>query len=75
METLLETNNIVLLSRVQALLEDADTDYVVLDQHMSVLEGSIGAIPRRVMVRSEQLNLARKLLVDAGLGKELPTGE
>lgn len=73
METLLETNDIVLLSLVQALLEEADTDYVVLDQHMSVLEGSIGAIPRRVVVRADELNRAKRILVEAGLGKEIRT--
>ena len=38
---------------------------------MSVLEGSIGMLPRRVMVADDQVAAARKLLTDAGLGHEL----
>jgi len=38
---------------------------VVLDYHTSLLEGSIGAIPRRVMVDSDQANRCRMLLREA----------
>jgi len=50
MKELLRTNDIVRLSWAQALLRDAGIDSVVLDQHTSLVEGSIGAIPRRLMV-------------------------
>jgi hypothetical protein len=43
----------------------------VLDQNMSVLEGSIGILPRRVLVPDENLEPARALLREAGLGHEL----
>jgi hypothetical protein len=43
----------------------------VLDQNMSVLEGSIGILPRRVLVADDEVKSARKLLEDAGLGGEL----
>jgi hypothetical protein len=43
----------------------------VLDQNMSVLEGSIGILPRRVLVADDEVKTARQLLVDAGLGGEL----
>jgi hypothetical protein len=43
----------------------------VLDQNMSVLDGSIGILPRRVMVAEDHVAAARKLLQDAGLGHEL----
>jgi len=43
----------------------------VLDQNMSVLEGSIGILPRRVLVADDEFKSARQLLVDAGLGREL----
>jgi hypothetical protein len=35
---------------------------------MSVLEGSIGALPQRVLVDGERLSQARKILTEAGIG-------
>jgi putative signal transducing protein len=43
----------------------------VLDQNMSVLEGSIGILPRRILVKECCVDDARELLEDAGLGHEL----
>jgi hypothetical protein len=43
----------------------------VFDQNMSVLEGSLGVLPRRVLVADEHLVNARRILEDAGLGHEL----
>ena len=68
MEELLRTNDPVLLSYVSALLEDANVDFMVADLNMSVLEGSIGALPRRVLVDSERLAQAREILTEAGIG-------
>jgi hypothetical protein len=50
MRTVLATNDPVLLSLAQAVLQDAGVDCVVLDAHMSAMDGSIGAIPRRLCV-------------------------
>jgi hypothetical protein len=44
---------------------------VVLDQNMSVLEGSIGILPRRILVADDHVAAARELLQEAGLGHEL----
>ncbi len=63
---LLRTNDAVRLSWLIALLGDAGIDAVVLDSHMSIVEGSISAIPRRVMVREEDAGQARRLLAEAG---------
>ena len=71
MRELVRTNNAVLISAVQALLDGADIPHVVLDQHMSVLEGSLGVLPRRLLVSEDDLAEARQLLVQAGLGHEL----
>ena len=71
MEELVRTNDIVLISVVEALLAGAVIGHFVLDTHMSVLEGSVGMIARRIMVDSEEVNQARRLLRDAGLGAEL----
>lgn len=68
---LIKTNNLVTISFVEALLKGQGIEYLVLDQHMSMLEGSIGAIQRRVMVDVDALNRARRILQDAELGNEL----
>ena len=64
---MLRTNDPVMLSWLIALLRDSGIEAVVLDTHMSIFEGSIGAIPRRLMVMSGDLILARKLLDEAGI--------
>jgi hypothetical protein len=68
---LLRTNDIVLISRIETLLEERGIGYVVFDAHMSALEGSIGILPRRVMVPSDDMAAARRALTDFGLGAEL----
>jgi Putative prokaryotic signal transducing protein len=68
---LVRTNNAVLISAVGALLDQAGIPYFVLDQNMSVLEGSIGILPRRLMVAEAHAEAARTLLANAGLAGEL----
>jgi len=63
---LLRLNDPVKLSFVEALLRDGGIESFVLDQHMSVLEGSAAAIPRRLMVRDEDAARARYILREAG---------
>ena len=50
MKELIRTNDAVRLSWLQAVLAEADIAVIVLDLHTSSVEGSIGAIPRRLMV-------------------------
>jgi hypothetical protein len=71
MRELVRTNDPVLVSAIGALLEGAGIPHMVLDQNMSVLEGSLGILPRRFLVADEYLRSARHLLIDAGLGHEL----
>ncbi len=71
MDILIRTNDVVLISFVEALLREAGIAYFVADQNMSVLEGTLGILPRRVMVDSEQLDQARRILTDAGIGEEI----
>lgn len=66
MKELLRTNDPVRLSFVQALLRDSRIDSLVLDHHTSLVEGSIGAIPRRLMVAERDYQLALALLAAAG---------
>ena len=72
MDELLRTNDPVLLSFVEALLTEAGIAHAVLDRNMSVIEGSLGILPRRVLVPASSLQAARDLMSDAGLGHELP---
>lgn len=71
MRELVRTNNAVLITAIEALLKAAMIPHVVLDQHMSVLEGSLGILPRRILVDDEHHDSARQLLEDAGLTHEL----
>jgi hypothetical protein len=68
---LLRTNDIVLIGFAQSLMEGAQIPVLVADNHISVLEGSIGAFPRRLLVPEDWAAQARRLLVDAGLAAEL----
>jgi hypothetical protein len=65
MKELLRTNDVVLLSFATSLLRDAAIEPVVLDTHTSILEGSIAAIPRRLMVADEDYARAQALLDEA----------
>jgi hypothetical protein len=68
---LVRTNDAVLVSAIQALLDAAKIPHVLVDQNMSVLEGSIGILPRRLLVAEDYAARARQLLHEAGLGHEL----
>ena len=71
MRELIATNDLVLVSFVESLLDEASIDYLILDQNMSILEGSIGIIPRRIMVPDGLYRNAKALMEDAGIGKEI----
>ena len=71
MHELVRTNDMVLVSAIGALLDGAKIPHVVLDQNMSVLEGSLGILPRRILVDESCIVSARRLLTEAGLGHEL----
>lgn len=71
MKELLRTNDLVRLSWLGALLKDAGIESIVLDANMSVMEGSVGILQRRLMVVDDQFDEARAVLAEAG--EELPT--
>jgi len=71
MREIVRTNDAVLISAIEALLKGAGIRHIVLDQNMSVLDGSIGMLPRRIVVDEDAAVRARRLLTDAGLGHEL----
>jgi hypothetical protein len=68
MKELLRSNDAVLLSYVSSLLEEDDIAFMVADSNMSVLEGSIGILPRRILVESDKIGQARRILTEAGIG-------
>ena len=72
MDELVRTNDPVLLSWLTARLSGHGIEAVVLDTHASVMEGSISAIQRRVMVEGHNLEMARRILAEA---EEIQTGK
>jgi Putative prokaryotic signal transducing protein len=68
---LVRSNDAVLISAIQALLNGADIAHVVADQNISVMEGSIGVFPRRILVGEDEFAAARRLLTEAGFAAEL----
>lgn len=67
MEELLRTNDPAELSFAIALLRSEGIECFELDVHMSVLEGSVGVLPRRLMTRRTDAFRARAVLRDNGL--------
>ena len=62
MRAVLKTNNPVLLNFAEVLLKDAGLKSVVFDGEMSVMDGSIGVLPRRLMVADEDFTRAMTVL-------------
>ncbi len=73
MRELLRSNDPVVISFVEALLKEAGIVHSIADQHMSILDGSIGVLPRRVLVAEDDLAQAQRILRNAGLADELPS--
>jgi hypothetical protein len=71
MQELVRTNDAVLISFVEALMRDAGIAYLVADQNMSVLDGSLGILPRRILVDADEIERARQILADAGIANEI----
>jgi len=65
MKELARTNDVVRLSWAQALLQEAGIGAIVLDAFTSIVEGSIGAIPRRLMVAERDHRRARAVIAAA----------
>ncbi|MCO6186923.1 DUF2007 domain-containing protein [Rhizobium sp. L1K21] len=68
---IVRSNDAVLLSLLESLMKEAGIACMIADQGMSILEGSLGAIPRRFMVDAERVDEARAIVRDAGLEAEL----
>jgi hypothetical protein len=62
MRDVLKTNDPVLLNFAEALLSDAGIESVVFDSHMSIMDGSLGILPRRLMVTDSDYERAKSVL-------------
>jgi hypothetical protein len=67
MREILRSNDTVLINFAQSVLRQAGIATFVADQYMSVMEGSIGAFPRRLQVGEEDWAAAYRALSEAGL--------
>ena len=73
---LVRTNDAVLISWLRAQLADVGIDVLILDEHMSILDGSIQAIPRRIMVPEADAAEARLILAEADrIAAQPPAGQ
>jgi len=71
---ILRTNDLVLITVIGSILKAERVAYFIADQNMAAVEGSLGFLPRRILVDSEEKERARRLIAEAGLGKELLDG-
>ena len=67
MEELLRTNDMVLISYIESILNEGDISHFIMDMNTSVIEGSLGVLPRRIMVVTEDINQARRLVREADI--------
>jgi hypothetical protein len=71
MREVLRSNDAVMLGFAQAVLQGAGIYSLLADQHISVMEGAIGAFPRRLLVANEDWTAAYRALSGAGLSASL----
>lgn len=71
---LIRTNDVVVISFVESLMRDAGIGCFVADQNMSVMDGSLGILPRRIMVDADRAEEARRIVTDAGMADEMRRG-
>ena len=65
MRDVLKTNDPVLLNFAEVVLSDAGIEAVVFDSHMSIMDGSLGILPRRLMVADDDFTRAKAVLSGA----------
>ena len=75
MRAILKTVNPATLSFAEAVLKEARIESFIMDQNVSIIDGSIGIIPRRLMVIHDDYDDAAKAMKDAGLGDEVYRGQ
>ncbi|QUJ75563.1 DUF2007 domain-containing protein [Sulfitobacter albidus] len=70
MKELLRSTDPTIIAFASALLEGEDIACFQMDVNMSILEGGIGIFPRRLMVRTDDLDAAQRVMHD----NEIPLG-
>lgn len=73
MRELMRTNDMVLINFVVVLLRDAGLSPLLVDEHISAVEGSIGALPRRVLIPADELSRAKRVLTEADMAQWIST--
>jgi hypothetical protein len=68
---ILRTNDLVLISVIESILTAERVAFFVADQNMAAVEGSLGFLPRRIMVDTREAARARRIIAEAGLTGEL----
>ena len=71
MVEIIRTNDLVLISVIESILTAERIGFFVADQHMAAVEGSLGFLPRRIMVDAREAARARRLIAEAGFAGEL----
>lgn len=66
MQTIFTTNDLSEIAFIKALLSAEGINFHIADENMSFLEGSIGIIPRRIMVQNNDVERAITVLIDNG---------
>lgn len=69
MREILRSNDAVLINFVVVLLRDAGLEPQLIDEHVSAVEGSIGALPRRVLIAEDELAQAKRIMHEAELSQ------
>ena len=64
MKELIRTNDLILISRIKSILNEANIQYEIFDAHASIIEGSIAAIQKRIVVSNYDFNFSQKLIQD-----------
>ena len=62
MKEIIKTNDLILISRIQSILNDAGIKNEILDDYTSNIEGSISAIQRRIIVSNDDYNQSKRLI-------------
>jgi len=68
---ILRTNDLVLISVIESILTAERISFFVADQNMAAAEGSLGFLPRRILVDQREAERARRIITEAGLAGEL----
>ena len=71
MVEILRTNDLVIISVIESILAAERIPFFVADQNMAAVEGSLGFLPRRILVDAREAERARRVISEAGLAGEL----